>query len=364
MGPSRPREPWIYPSDRGRGHRRAHGGAPGRSPCSVQEFEGPSCAPKRSQRQHVNERVWLAALVTGHWGLPRAGDGGWMAESLDGHLQMRCLFSLLLGDGNVNTNSLSHQRPSPGHRGERSPRRNLFFAGPLSCFHLPSPSCPKALQHPSPSPSPIDRRGTPPSGGAILLHIPQLPSLFPHTFHPVRPTVLPFHPPSPTRCPASSVHCPLRCPLKTACWPRIEDGASGLLPDRETRSDLLASRRNEAPSCVFPFCISHHAVLSRYLLNCQEALRYAPASPLLEPPPSGPIRPRPRPRETKPRSTTPPPRRICRASALRSHIPSSTHCPPPPLATTTLGLPLSDPSRPLPFSRPREPRRLPMATTP
>lgn len=165
MGPSRPREPWIYPSDRGRGHRRAHGGAPGRSPCSVQEFEGQSCAPKRSQRQHVNERVWLAALVTGHWGLPRAGDGGWMAESLDGHLQMRCLFSLLLGDGNVNTNSLSHQRPSPGHRGERSPRRNLFFAGPLSCFHLPSPSRPKALQHPSPSPSPIDRRGTPPSGG-------------------------------------------------------------------------------------------------------------------------------------------------------------------------------------------------------
>lgn len=241
---------------------RASPCAPDRSPCSVQEFEGPSCAPKRSQRQHVNERVWLAALVTGHWWLPRAGYGGWMAESLDGHLQMRCLFSLLLGDGNVNTNSISHQRPSPGHRGERSPRRNLFFAGPLSCFHLPSPSRPKALQHPSPSPSPIDRRGTPPSGGAILLHIPQLPSLFPHTSHPVRPTVLPFHPPSPTRCPASSVHCPLRCPLKTACWPRIEDGASGLLPDRETRSDLLASRRNEAPSCVFPFCISHHAVLS------------------------------------------------------------------------------------------------------
>lgn len=74
-------------------------------------------------------------------------------------------------------------------------------------------------------------------------------------------------------------------------------------------------------------------------MNCQEALRYAPASPLLEPPPSGPIRPRPRPRETKPRSTTQPPRRICRASALRSHIPSSTHCPPPPLRRRPLVYP-------------------------
>lgn len=211
MGPSRPREPWIYPSDRGRGHRRAHGGAPGRLPCSVQEFEGPSCAPKRSQRQHVNERVWLAALVTGHWGLPRAGDGGWMAESLDGHLQMHCLFSLLLGDGNVNTNSLSHQRPSPGHRGERSPRRNLFFARPLSCFHLPCPSRPKALQHPSPSPSPIDRRGTPPSGGGDPLAHPTIAIPVP-AYLPPRPSHRSTVPPAVSN-PLSSVQCPLPAAL-------------------------------------------------------------------------------------------------------------------------------------------------------
>lgn len=55
MGPSRPREPG-YPSDRGRGHRRdpRRCSRPFAVQC-VQEFEGPSCAPKRNQRQHVNE---------------------------------------------------------------------------------------------------------------------------------------------------------------------------------------------------------------------------------------------------------------------------------------------------------------------
>lgn len=196
-----------------------------------------------------------------------------------------------------------------------------------------------------------------PSGGAILLHIPQLPSLFPHTSHPVRPTVLPFHP-------LSSAHCPLRCPLKTALAKNRRRGV-GAAPRQGNpfRSPRLPTERSSLV-VFFPFAFRTHAVLSRYRLIVKKAPRYAPpfqstGTSVGSHSPST---------SSAPAKQTPIHHRrvesVAPRLALRSHIPSSTRQTFVPPLATTLGLSLSDPSRPLPFSRPREPRRRPMATAP
>lgn len=230
--------------------------------------------------------VWLAALVTGRWGAPAAarwrldgGISGWpFADALP--------FFLLLGDGNVNTNSLSHLH----HRGERSLRRSLYLAEPLV---LPSPALRTAQKH-----SNIHLHRHPPS--TAVGHLPssgRRSSCTSHNCHPCSripptPSVPPFY--RSTRrlqpaVPASSVHCPLRCPLKTALAKNRGRGV-GAAPRQGNpfRSPRLPTERSSLV-VFFPFAFRTHAVLGRYLLNCQAALRYAQPSPFLEPPSSPPF---------------------------------------------------------------------------
>lgn len=244
----------------------AHGGAPGRSPCRVcRSLRVQAVRPKGTSDSTSTKRV---AGSTGDWPLGGAMAVGWRNLWMAGPLQMRCLFSCFW------VTAMLTPTPFPinalHHRGERSPRRSLFLAGPLvlPSLHTTAQKLCNIHLHCHP-PSGIDRRGTPPVGGAILLHIPQLPSLFPHTPHPVRPTVLPFHP-------LSSAHCPLRCPLKTALAKNRRRGV-GAAPRQGNpfRSPRLPTERSSLV-VFFPFAFRTHTVLSRYRLIVKKALRYAP----------------------------------------------------------------------------------------
>lgn len=312
--------------------------------------------PKGTSDSTSTKRV---AGSTGDWPLGGAMAVGWRNLWMAGPLQMRCLFSCFW------VTAMLTPTPFPinalHHRGERSPRRSLFLAGPLvlPSLHTTAQKLCNIHLHRHP-PSGIDRRGTPPVGGGRS-------SCTSHNCHPCSripptPSVPPFY--RSTRCPVPSAHCPLRYPLKTALAKNRRRGV-GAAPRQgnPSRSPRLPTERSSLV-VFFPFAFRTHAVLSRYRLIVKKALRYAPpfqstGTSVGSHSPST---------SSAPAKQTPIHHRrvesVAPRLALRSHIPSSTRQTFVPPLATTLGLPLSDPSRPLPFSRPREPRRRPMATAP
>lgn len=140
----------------------AHGGAPGRSPCRVcRSLRVQAVRPKGTSDSTSTKRV---AGSTGDWPLGGAMAVGWRNLWMAGPLQMRCLFSCFW------VTAMLTPTPFPinalHHRGERSPRRSLFLAGPLvlPSLHTTVQKLCNIHLHRHP-PSGIDRRGTPPVGG-------------------------------------------------------------------------------------------------------------------------------------------------------------------------------------------------------
>lgn len=273
-------------------------------------------------------------------------------------------------------NSLSHLTEVSAVHGAVS----TYLAGPLV---LPRASL-RTAQKLGPVSNIHLHRHPPSTAATAVAHLPSggRSSCTSHNCHPCSripptPSVPPFY--RSTRrlqpaVPASSVHRPLRCPLKTAFGQESRTGRRGCSQTGKPVQISSPPDGTKLPRRVFPFCISHTRRTRSVPLELSSGSPIRPAQPFPGTSVESPIRPRPRPRpRNNPRSTV---RRDESVAPRLLCVPTFPPAPtrqtfvPPPLATTTLGLPLSDPSRPLPSSSNDKSlddlrrRRLPMATAP
>lgn len=229
----------------------AHGGAPGRSPCRVcRSLRVQAVRPKGTSDSTSTKRV---AGSTGDWPLGGAMAVGWRNLWMAGPLQMRCLFSCFW------VTAMLTPTPFPinalHHRGERSPRRSLFLAGPLvlPSLHTTAQKLCNIHLHRHP-PSGIDRRGTPPVGGGDPLAHPTIAIPVP-AYLPPRPSHRSTVPPA-VQCPLPAA-LPAALPAKNCVGQESKTGRRGCSQTGKPVQISSPPDGTKLPRRVFPFCISH-----------------------------------------------------------------------------------------------------------